>query len=366
MKVLFLTNIPSPYRVDFFNELGKYCDLTVLFEKNKADNREWTSDINKNYNAVFLKGRSMGNDKALCFEVIEFIRQNFDCIIIGGYSTPTGMLAIKYLSFKKIPFILSSDGGFIRHERKINYLIKKHFICSANYYLSSGKATSKYLIHYGAKKDNIFNYPFTSLYKSDVLTAPISSDEKKILRNKLNLPDGKIVICVGQMISRKGIDILLKAAENFDKNIYTYIIGGKPTDEYLKIIKDNNLKKIYFLNFMNKENLYEYYKAADLFVLPTREDIWGLVINEAMANGLPIITTNKCIAGLELINGNGYIVPTDDFNAISLMVNEILSNPVKQVNLSIKSLKIIKEYTIENMAQKTYKILKVIENEIKK
>lgn len=168
------------------------------------------------------------------------------------------------------------------------------------------------------------------------------------------------------MISRKGIDILLKAAVNFDNNIYTYIIGGKPTDEYLKIIKDNNLKKIYFLNFMNKENLYEYYKAADLFVLPTREDIWGLVINEAMANGLPIITTNKCIAGLELINGNGYIVPIDDFKAISLMVNEILSNPVEQVNLSIKSLKIIKEYTIENMAQKTYKILKVIENEIKK
>ena len=54
--------------------------------------------------------------------------------------------------------------------------------------------------------------------------------------------------------------------------------------------------------------------AADAFVLPTREDIWGLVINEAMAYGLPVVTTDRCNAGLELIknNVNGYVVHVDD------------------------------------------------------
>ena len=56
MKVLFLTNIPSPYRVDFFNELGKLCELTVLFEREKATDREWDSNNNINYEAIYLKG----------------------------------------------------------------------------------------------------------------------------------------------------------------------------------------------------------------------------------------------------------------------------------------------------------------------
>ena len=57
MKVLFLTNIPSPYRVDFFNELGKYCELTVLYERKKADNREWIS--NKNINFKNLRKKNL-------------------------------------------------------------------------------------------------------------------------------------------------------------------------------------------------------------------------------------------------------------------------------------------------------------------
>ena len=62
-----------------------------------------------------------------------------------------------------------------------------------------------------------------------------------------------------------------------------------------------NLKNVYFIPFQNSDIIELYFKAADLFVFPTREDIWGLVINEAMANALPIITTDRCVAGLELI-----------------------------------------------------------------
>ena len=63
--------------------------------------------------------------------------------------------------------------------------------------------------------------------------------------------------------------------------------------------------------------------AADVFVMPTREDIWGLVINEAMAYGLPVVSTDKCIAALELVkNGrNGYIIPPNQPKEIAQKVN---------------------------------------------
>ena len=92
-------------------------------------------------------------------------------------------------------------------------------------------------------------------------------------------------------------------------------------------------------------------------MLPTREDIWGLVINEAMAYGLPVITTERCVAGLELIeNGvNGYVVPVEDAAALAEKINAVLSADLHQMGEA--SLEKIRPYTLENMAKTHAEIL---------
>lgn len=164
----------------------------------------------------------------------------------------------------------------------------------------------------------------------------------------------KVVISVGQFIYRKGYDVLIKAWARCPKNAELYIIGGEPTEEYLRLVQEMHMSNIHFLKFKSKNVLKEYYKAADLFVLPTREDIWGLVINEAMAAGLPVITTNKCVAGLELVNDgeNGYIVPINNSKILSEKINCILSSDELMKKMSANSLRKIHRYTIEQMAKK--------------
>lgn len=67
-------------------------------------------------------------------------------------------------------------------------------------------------------------------------------------------------------------------------NTFLVIVGGgEEENQYRQYIADHNLENVQLVGFKQKEEIFEYYKAADLFVLPTREDIWGLVINEAMA-----------------------------------------------------------------------------------
>ena len=92
-------------------------------------------------------------------------------------------------------------------------------------------------------------------------------------------------------------------------------------------------------------------QAVDVFVLPTREDIWGLVINEAMAYGLPIVTTDRCVAGVELVeNGvNGYVVPVEDETALADSLKRVLSGDTAAMGSA--SLEKIRGYTIENMAK---------------
>ena len=129
-------------------------------------------------------------------------------------------------------------------------------------------------------------------------------------------------------------------------------MGGNPIDEYIALKENLKLDNVHFVGFKSKEELKEYYKAADVFVLPTRGDVWGLVINEAMACGLPVITTDRCIAGLELVkNGNnGYIVPVDDVSELTEKINQTLANEDECKKMGQNSISVIRDYTIENMA----------------
>jgi glycosyltransferase involved in cell wall biosynthesis len=369
LKVLFLVNIPSPYRVSFFNELGKLCDLTVLFERRSSDEREesWHDYNFENFKGIFLKGIKYKKNQAISLDFVKYIKKNkYDHIIVGCYATPTGLLLINYLKLKRIPFILNIDGGLINDkENGLKKSIKRYFISGASAWLSTGEVGSKYLEHYGARKNKIFTYPFTTLKEADLLTRILEKDEKIKLRNELGLEGNKIILTIGQFIPRKGFDILINACSLIPSDTSIYFVGGKPTKEYLELKDTLQLKNIHFLGFKSKDEILNYYRAVDLFVLPTREDIWGLVINEAMANGLPVITTNKCVAGLELVEDydNGFIVTVEDINELSMRINEIIKNDKLMIKMSKSSLRKARKYTVENMAFETHKIISVIKKD---
>ena len=87
LKVLFITNVPSPYRVEFFNELGKYLNLTVIFEKSTSDERDssWNNYAFENFEGIVLKGIKINSDTAICLGIINFLkRHKFDYIICSN------------------------------------------------------------------------------------------------------------------------------------------------------------------------------------------------------------------------------------------------------------------------------------------
>ena len=366
MKVLFLTNVPSPYRVLFFQELGKKCDLTVLYEVNRATDRDekWVATVTeeKSYKEIFLRAVRVGADTAYCPEVIDYLKGDYDRIIVGGYSTPTARYAIRYMKKNRIAYWLNCDGGFAKPENVLKRKIKTFYISGATGYLSTGKGADEYLMHYGAKPEAIYRYPFTSILAQNVLSKNLTKDEKASLRERL-LPEFKdkkyVVITVGQMIPRKGIDLLLQAAKDLSHDIGYCIVGGEPPKEYRRCVTDYQLDNVVFVPFQKYEVLKDYYRAADLFVLPTREDIWGLVVNEAMANGLPVVTTNRCLAGIELVeNGrNGEIIPVEDISALKAAIKKYVTmSEEKLEKQSAYALDVIQSYTIEQMAQKHLEI----------
>ncbi len=353
MKVLFHTNIPSPYRVDFFNALGQLCDLTVTFEGTAATDRDakWQGEKMNHFTPIFLKGLRVRSDGFLCWGIRAILKEQWDHIVIGGYSTPTAMLAIAYLRSHKRPFFIEVDGGLIGNDRQLIYKIKRHFLSSATGWFSSGQQTTAYLVHYGAQEAHCFFYPFSSVKQAEL--DQVRCFDKLKAKQALGLSSQKMVLSVGQFIPRKGFDILLKAAARLPQDVQICIVGGIVPEVYTQLTQELELSNVQFVAFQTKQELARYYYAADCFVLPTREDIWGLVINEAMLYGLPIVTTNRCVAGMELVRDgeNGYLVPVEDPDALAQALALILEDEPLAIAMGNNSRHKIMDYTIEKMAQ---------------
>lgn len=359
MKVLFVANIPTPYRVDFFNELGKKCDLTVAFEGKKATdrNKAWKAGKFTNFEACSLKGIRTGSDRFFCPGILKLLKKDWDFIVLGCYYTPTSMLAIEYLRRKKKKFAIEADGGKIANDSPLKYRVKKHFLSSADFWFSSGKTTTEYFVYYGAKRDRVFEYPFTSLNDEDMYV----SAEKlyKDGKTKPGKEDGKFtVLSVGRFMYLKGYDVLLKAASELKDKVDVVMVGGKPLKEYLDYIEEKKLTNITFVDFKSKKELRDYFLNADLFVHPTRKDSWGLVINEALAHGLPVVTTKDCVAGLELIKDgyNGYLFDTDDVKGLETRILRIIDALKESGKMVENALESVNEYTITNMALVHYRV----------
>lgn len=356
-KILFLTNVPSPYRVEFFNLLAKHCDLTVLYQKKRSDERDdkWSAQATQNYRSIYLKGKSTNTDSALCLDVVKYLKKGlYDQIIICGIASPTEMLAIEHCQLHGIPYALEGDGAFYEKGNALKEKLKHHLLSHCNMAFSTCHEHSKYYMAYGVAPEKIRKYPFSSIHERDIMQ--VSPEDKLTMKKELGITEDKMIITVGQFIPRKGFDLLLEASKSFDEDTGVYLIGGTCTPEYEAILKDHpHQQHIHFIPFLEKKELAKYYRAADLFVFPTREDIWGLVVNEAMAYGLPVITTSRCNAGLELVQEgkNGYIVPVDQMAMLTKVTKEALSH---QFDTSFIE-ETINRYTIEAMVRAHCSIL---------
>ena len=363
VKILAFADFPSPYRVEVFKGLAKEYDMLVVFDK--------MSDQNRNA-AWFCKNTGLNSisllEEAGRMQFEKELKQikKYDLVLAYDYHIKNAIrLEIDCIK-NKVPYIMNLDGAFIR-KNFIKNIIKRYLVTHAAGYFASGNHAAEYFKYFGADENKIYYHPFTSLHADEVLKEPLSETEKTRYKKKLGVDKSKMVLTIGQFIHRKGFDVLLEAwNKEMDESCSLVIVGGgEEENQYRQYIADHNLKNVQLVGFKQKEEIFEYYKAADLFVLPTREDIWGLVINEAMACGLPVISTNMCLGAVELIdNGiNGYIVPVNNSNELTEAMKKLLC--VDSSVIGIVNLQKITNYTYENVIKSHIQAInELVKNEI--
>lgn len=339
-NILIVTDAPSPYKMDFLTMVEPYHHLHILFLNSTLNDRDprWFASMETLSHMVLPSNKVKQIHYGLTMDI-----SKYDLFWNMNYLSPVSIVLAKRFRKMHKPVLMHADGGIHKNRGWImNHLIR-FFLNRNDYFTSSGLLNDQYYAFYGIEKSRIFHYHFSSIHQKEV-------------RGQTKHLDGHPIklLSVGQPIYRKGFDLLLKALVPFeDKGLFHLtIVGGKPNEQCQQILNQNpRLQDIVdFLPFVEKHELAKYYNDADYFVFPTREDIWGLVINEALAYGLPIISTDQCAAMVEISRwyAIGQTIKSDDVQALSDALATLESDSEFEKKSS-HALLAANEYSMETM-----------------
>lgn len=361
MKTLFVFNHPAPYKVHVFNELAKQSDIQVLFERKSAKDRPASFYAGNEYNfpVIFAKHGAFAIENTFTAEVKNHIKKHhneYKLIVMNGYRIIAEMRAIKYMIKHNIPYVLQINGGVIKKDSKFKKRLKTYYISHAAKYISPCSKADEYLLHYGARQEDIFHYPYGNYFESEIVNSIPTKEEKMEIRKKWNLPDKKIFVNASQFIERKNNLQLISLFKDRDE-VLLLIGSGKEKEKYEKYIKDNNIENIIIMDFLKKKELFEVLKACDCFITLSLEDIFGHTTLEAMAVGLPVISSDRVVSSLDLIqNGiNGYIVDINNKEEIITAIESVNDNMCEA------AVETAKNNTIEKSAARIKEILEILE-----
>jgi glycosyltransferase involved in cell wall biosynthesis len=286
MKVAIILNQVFPYRSPVFDLLGSH--YTVIYSCQKEGNRGWESPELK-HDYIFLKPRmipyGVEGFAHVNFDIFKALREvDPDVIILYGFG-PTQQLAYLWARLHRRKIVTWFDGWSHTERNRSNrqLWIQRMFVRHSEACIASSQKGSRYFYSLGASK---------------VFVAPMAVDNSRFAPAKNKRPFD--LLFVGQLIERKGVLFLPELMKELhDKKLM--IVGDGPLKEELLKRLMNIHADFHHVRFVPWEEIHWYYQRSKILLFPTLDDSWGLVCNEALAAGCPVITTDKAGCAGELV-----------------------------------------------------------------
>ena len=350
MKIAVVTNMPAPYRLPIYEIMKKRMgdDFLVMYAIEREPNRSWNLGELK-FNHLFLKENYKAKKDGFNFvhnnlDVFKELKSySPDVIITTGYN-PTFIYAWLFAKLSRKKHILFTD-GWLGSEKGLSFIhkgIRSMIVRTSHAFLGVGKNGTKLYTHYGAKKEQLFQ-------------SELCVDNSRFA-NELAFENRPYdLMFSGQFTDRKDpllfADIAIEVSKSIP-NLRLLILGEGPLKEkFMQKLNDAGIEYDY-PGYATQEDLPSYYASSKLFLFPTKLDAWGVVVNEAMASGTPVLSTPYAgvVDDLVIDGESGYNLELD-VDLWSAKAKEILGDKVLWKNLSEGAINRVQDFNFDDAAQ---------------
>lgn len=377
MRLAILTSHPIQYQTPLFRELAKntalspevfFCwDFGVkpTYDKQFGKMVQWDIPILEGYQYHFLKNLSPWPNSDFWGQINPgiisgLLKGRHDAILIYGWNSFTNWLAIITALLTGLPILLHAENPLNQElqKSKIKLFAKKIifrlFFSLVKKFLYIGEENKKFYEYYRVPENKLFFTPYA--VENDRLRhqAGLLRDQKDKLREKWGIEKNSVVVLfVGKLIAKKNPGDILRAANlvtgrlGKDNLSLVFVGDGSLRSELEKELVSPRLR-VHFAGFQNQRVLPEFYALADFLVLPSGlGETWGLVINEAMNFGLPIVASDLvgCVSDLVIPGETGYTFPLGNLRKLADILKIMVQDTSRRIEMGRAAAKKIAGYS---------------------
>jgi 1,2-diacylglycerol 3-alpha-glucosyltransferase len=366
-KLAIITEIIAPYRIPVFNAgaLRPEIDLHVIFlSENDPSLRQWRvykDEIKFRYEVLPSWRQRLGRYNLLInrgvFSALNRLRP--DAVLCGGYNYMASWQAALWARANRVPLLLWSESTALdkRGGHAPVEFMKARFLSMCEAFVVPGKSSLRYLQELGIGTKKIFTAPnAVDNVLFSALAEQVWRNESRV-RSRHSLP-ARFFLYVGRMVAAKGVFELLEAYAQINpqmrRQIGLVFVGDGPDlmkmKEAAAVIETGTIQ---FVGFVHREELADFYALSEALIFPTHSDTWGLVVNEAMACGMPVIVSNVAGCAEDLVQDgwNGFVVPPSEPNQLAMAMARVAQDSELRRKMTANSRKRIAEYSPSKWAE---------------
>jgi glycosyltransferase involved in cell wall biosynthesis len=361
MHLAIVVSHPIQYYAPLFRELAKRIELTVFFghgatpdDQAKAGfgvRFEWDVDLLSGYTHRFLRNvakrpsldRFAGCDTPEIGE--RLCEGRFDAVLVHGWYLKSFLQALFAAKRQGLPVLVRGDSHLETPRSAVKRLAKSvaypPFLRLFDAALHVGTRSRDYWTRYGYPASRLFFSPHC--VDAAWFAARATQQARNALREQLGIdPKSKALLFAGKLVAfKRPLDVVSAAARlrTEGRNLCVLVAGAGPLESEMRAAAVTAGVPMHTLSFCNQTAMPSLYAAADVLVLPSERETWGLVANEALACGLPIVLSDAVGSAPDLVGDGlvGRVFPLGDVGALAAAIANVLDSPPSAVAIAAKS-----------------------------
>ncbi|MGH9257350.1 MAG: glycosyltransferase family 4 protein [Vicinamibacterales bacterium] len=372
-RLAAVTSHPVQYQAPLFQRLASHpsIELTVFygddrsvigeFDRGFGLQIQWDRPLLEGYRSVVLNRRAGGRGAlgrlAADISILRYLwQERFDAVLIHSYATPLSLLAYLGALASGTPVLLRTESERVRPRRGWTEALKeavlRPLLAVTAGVLVIGSANRRFYEHYGVPRSRQFFTPYAVDNEYFLVQRGLLEPSRQHRRREHGWTDDVTVVGFsGKLIPLKRVEDVIDAVAALQSEglrIGLLVVGDGPSRAALEDrVRTHQLRWTLFAGFKNQSELAAWYLCMDALVLPSRSETWGLVLNEAMLFGLPIIASSMVGAAEDLIEEgkNGCVCAVGNVQALTAALRTLVMSPERRHHFGQRSHALVQQYS---------------------